>query len=536
MLTGLMYYRPEDPIEYLEGCLQKVRELGGPEKVRWDTFIGQERRTLPPINGGQGKKTLFRTEACAGPYRRFERLPPIQAQFSIESDSDMTEVSGLIQEYDVFDPLKPRPKIIFVIGGPGSGKGTQSSKIANHYGFICISVGEILRKQMIHHATSDKKWELIAQIIANGELAPPETTIEELKQQFIKQPDAKGFIVDGFPREIGQVFTFEEQIGSPDLVVLLACSKHQLRQRLEKRGQQQGRPDDNPHAIEKRVDTFKQNITLIMKYYQEKGVIVRFDADREEEEVFADIKATVEKRLFPEGRGASVFTESLLEAANKAEEELELGLEGELQTEEFLPSDQVTVTEKLKGSKIIFVVGGPGSGKGTQCRKIVAKYGYTHLSTGDILRAEVQSGSERGESISDIMERGELVPLETTLDILKDALLAKTDLSQEFLIDGYPREVKQGEEFEKKIGPATLLLYLDITADIMMKRLLHRGKTSGRTDDNLETIEKRLDTFFKITMPVIAFYESKGIVQKVNGEGTIEEVFTQVSAILDALK
>uniref|UniRef100_H3BAZ9 Adenylate kinase 5, like n=1 Tax=Latimeria chalumnae TaxID=7897 RepID=H3BAZ9_LATCH len=416
MLTGLMYYRPEDPIEYLEGCLQKVRELGGPEKVRWDTFIGQERRTLPPINGGQGKKTLFRTEiveACAGPYRRFERLPPIQAQFSIESDSDMTEVSGLIQEYDVFDPLKPRPKIIFVIGGPGSGKGTQSSKIANHYGFICISVGEILRKQMIHHATSDKKWELIAQIIANGELAPPETTIEELKQQFIKQPDAKGFIVDGFPREIGQVFTFEEQIGSPDLVVLLACSKHQLRQRLEKRGQQQGRPDDNPHAIEKRVDTFKQNITLIMKYYQEKGVIVRFDADREEEEVFADIKATVEKRLFPEGRGASgkfsiegfmVIPAHSSVDTGKAEQR---GIDFEINL--FL-SSCVSPAEKLKGSKIIFVVGGPGSGKGTQCRKIVAKYGYTHLSTGDILRAEVQSGSERGESISDIMERGELVP------------------------------------------------------------------------------------------------------------------------------
>lgn len=128
-----------------------------------------------------------------------------------------------------------------------------------------------------------------------------ETTIEELKQQFIKKQDAKGFIVDGFPREISQVFTFEEQvrysafwwstlysiwsmngthtvflqIGSPDLVILLACSNQQLRQRLEKRASQQGRPDDNTHAIEKRLDTFKHNITLIAKYYQERGLIVR---------------------------------------------------------------------------------------------------------------------------------------------------------------------------------------------------------------------------------------------------------------------
>uniref|UniRef100_A0A8D0LCG7 Nucleoside-diphosphate kinase n=1 Tax=Sphenodon punctatus TaxID=8508 RepID=A0A8D0LCG7_SPHPU len=297
MLTGLMYYRPEDPIGYLEGCLQKVRELGGPEKVQWDTFISQERHTLPPINGGQGKKPVFHTDLTAMPYRRHERLPPIQSQFSIESDSDMTESTGLIQEYDVFDPNRPRPKIIFVIGGPGSGKGTQSAKIASHFGFVCVSVGEILRNQMIHHATSDRKWELIAKIIANGELAPQETTIEELKQQFIKQPDARGFVVDGFPREIGQAFTFEEQIGSPDLVVFLACSSQRLRQRLEKRAQEQGRPDDNTHAIDRRLETFKQNILLIVKYYQEKGAIVRFDADREEDEIFADISCLVQERL-----------------------------------------------------------------------------------------------------------------------------------------------------------------------------------------------------------------------------------------------
>ncbi|KAG1951036.1 adenylate kinase isoenzyme [Pimephales promelas] len=240
-----------------------------------------------------------------GPYRRYDRLPPIQAQFSIESDSDMTESSGLIQEYDVFDPSKPRPHIIFIIGGPGSGKGTQTTKIAHRYDFEHVSVGEILRNQLLHHAPSDRKWELIAQIIANGELAPQETTIEELKQQFIKKQDAKGFIVDGFPREISQTFTFEEQIGSPDLVILLACSNQQLRQRLEKRASQQGRPDDNTRAIEKRLDTFKHNITLIAKYYQERGLIVRVDADREEDDIFTDICAIVEERLFPSDTNTS---------------------------------------------------------------------------------------------------------------------------------------------------------------------------------------------------------------------------------------
>ncbi|XP_078406187.1 adenylate kinase isoenzyme 5-like isoform X2 [Cetorhinus maximus] len=534
MLTGLMYYRPDDPIEYLEGCLQRVRELGGPEKVKWDTFISQERQPLPPINGGQGKKPIFRTEPGVAPYRRYDRLPPIQAQFSIESDSDMTESSGLIQEYDVFDPTKTRPCIIFVIGGPGSGKGTQSAKMARQYGFESISVGEILRRQMLHHATSDRKWELIAQIIANGELAPPETAIEELKHQFMKHQDAKGFIVDGFPKEISQAFTFEEQIGSPDLVLLLACSNHRLRQRLEKRAVQQGRPDDNSHAIERRVENFKQNINLIVKYYQEKELIVRLDADREENEIFSDINAVVLKRLFPAGRD-EITGQGMAQAHDKGEREWER-LEPDVQTEGSLPTEDITMSDKLKDRKIIFVVGGPGSGKGTQCEKIVHKYGYTHLSTGDLLRAEVSSGSERGKNFHKIMEGGGLVPLETILEMLKDAMIAKADVSKGFLIDGYPREVKQGEEFEKRIGPPTLLLYIDAGKETMIKRLLGRGKTSGRADDNEETIIKRLETYYKATEPVINFYQPRGIIRKVNAEGSVDDVFTQVCTALDALK
>ncbi|XP_051787554.1 adenylate kinase isoenzyme 5 isoform X1 [Erpetoichthys calabaricus] len=531
MLTGLMYYRPEDPLAYLENCLQRTRELGGPEHVRWDTFITQDRRSLPPINGGPNKKPVFRPDVGPGPYRRYERLPPIQTQFSIESDSDMKETSGLIQEYDVFDPTKPRPHIIFVVGGPGSGKGTQSSKMAQRYGYTCISVGEILRNQLLQHATSDRKWELIAQIIANGELAPQETTIEELKHQFIKNPDAKGFVVDGFPREIAQAFTFEEQIGSPDLVVFLACSSTELRERLERRAAQQGRPDDNTHAIERRLDTFKQNISLIAKYYQERALIVRIDADREEDDIFASISAVVEERLFPNGLQAKGFNREQSE-----EEEEEGNSFAEELVEDLLLSEQLNMAEKIKGKKIIFVVGGPGSGKGTQCEKIVHKYGYTHLSTGDLLRAEVSSGSERGKKLSAIMEKGELVPLDTVLDMLKDAMIAKADSSAGYLIDGYPREVKQGEEFEKKIGPPTLLLYVDAGANTMVKRLMKRGETSGRVDDNEETIKLRLDTYYKATEPVIAFYEGRGIVRKINAEGTVDSVFAQVSSALDALK
>jgi len=194
------------------------------------------------------------------------------------------------------------------------------------------------------------------------------------------------------------------------------------------------------------------------------------------------------------------------------------------------------MADKIKGAKIIFVVGGPGSGKGTQCERVVAKYGYTHLSSGDLLRAEVASGSDRGKKLQETMSKGELVSLDTVLDMIKDAMIAKADVSKGYLIDGYPREVKQGEEFEKKIGAPCLLLYIDARAETMVKRLMKRGETSGRADDNEETIKKRLDLFYKATEPVIAHYEPRGIVRKCDSELPVEEVFAIVSKAIDGLK
>ena len=106
---------------------------------------------------------------------------------------------------------------------------------------------------------------------------------------------------------------------------------------------------------------------------------------------------------------------------------------------------------ELQGKKIVFIVGGPGSGKGTQCDRIVAKYGYCHLSSGDLLRAEVASGSERGQKLNEIMKTGGLVPLETVLAMIKDKMMVNAD-AKGFLIDGYPREVAQGEQFESTVS------------------------------------------------------------------------------------
>merc|ERR1719495_24199 len=187
-----------------------------------------------------------------------------------------------------------------------------------------------------------------------------------------------------------------------------------------------------------------------------------------------------------------------------------------------------TMAEVLKGKPIIFVVGGPGSGKGTQCEKIVEKYGFTHFSSGDLLRAEVASGSDKGKWLKDIMEKGELVDQEIVLELIKSNICKHAATRKGFLIDGYPREVDQGIEFEKKIAHCTFVLWIDASQETMMKRLLHRAQTSGRTDDNEETIKKRLDTFVRATEPVIEYYKKKNKVKQINSEQSKDEVFAEV--------
>ncbi|XP_013181466.1 PREDICTED: adenylate kinase isoenzyme 1 isoform X2 [Papilio xuthus] len=182
---------------------------------------------------------------------------------------------------------------------------------------------------------------------------------------------------------------------------------------------------------------------------------------------------------------------------------------------------------------IVWVLGGPGSGKGTQCERIIAKYGFTHLSTGDLLRAEVKSGSDRAKCLTSIMERGELVPNETVLELLREAMMARAADSKGFLIDGYPREKSQGIAFEKTIAPVTVILYFEASCETLTKRLLGRAASSGRADDNEDTIKLRLKTFLDNNDLVLAQYPDK--LRRINAEATVDQIFSEVQKILDPI-
>jgi len=180
---------------------------------------------------------------------------------------------------------------------------------------------------------------------------------------------------------------------------------------------------------------------------------------------------------------------------------------------------------------VIFVLGGPGAGKGTQCAKLVADYGFKHLSAGDLLREEQdRPGSQFGEMIKHYIREGIIVPLEVTIQLLENALTATIEKEGKrmFLIDGFPRKMDQALAFEATVCPSRFTLFFDCPEDVMQERLLNRGKTSGRSDDNAESIKKRFKTFIETSMPVVDYYEKEGKVVKVRAVDSPDEVYEVV--------
>ncbi|KAL4811539.1 adenylate kinase-domain-containing protein [Aspergillus unguis] len=190
---------------------------------------------------------------------------------------------------------------------------------------------------------------------------------------------------------------------------------------------------------------------------------------------------------------------------------------------------------------VVFLLGGPGSGKGTQSSNLVRDYGFVHLSAGDLLRAEqIREGSEYGELIKSYIREGKIVPMEITVALLSNAMAADLEKNPRkggekarFLIDGFPRKLDQAVFFEETVCPSEFTLFLDCPEEVMEKRLLKRGETSGRDDDNAESIRKRFRTFVETSMPVVTEFEKQDKVISVTATGSVEEVYKRIQAGFD---
>ncbi|XP_028176883.1 UMP-CMP kinase-like [Ostrinia nubilalis] len=181
--------------------------------------------------------------------------------------------------------------------------------------------------------------------------------------------------------------------------------------------------------------------------------------------------------------------------------------------------------------EVVFVLGAPGAGKGTQCTLISNEFDFVHLSAGDLLREERQRpGSEYGEMIEQKIRDGQIVPVEVTCSLLHKAM-QKSGKSR-FLIDGFPRNKDNLEGWTRVMSDKTKLLFVlffECSQDLCTERCLGRGAAgSGRSDDNLDSLKKRFNTYLNDTMPIIDHYDQKGLVRKINAEVAPKKVFEDV--------
>ena len=366
--------------------------------------------------------------------------------------------------------------IVFVVGASDSICYEQSALLSVDLKFVHIDVKDIVQKFLTSYSSGSLASAMVKIVQGGGEL-PLEITLYLLKESLKKELESnpKGFLIQGFPNSLEEAIQFEKQIQTVCYSVCFDVDFDNLKNALEYPN------EDDVHVLKVKLQDFQDSVESFVSYFKKLNKISLIPAEGNAQAIFQVVK------------------QQLVENVN------------------FL-------------GEAIILIGGPASGKGTISELMLNHHVSCHISTGDLLRHEINTESFIGLLLKETISHGDLVPD----DIIMNLLIGKVADSKRFpilILDGFPRTVEQAKLLSNYLN-ISQVIYFKCEKETLVKRIVNRGKTSGRADDNEETAQNRITTFFSETLPVLDYYNQRDLVVEINAEESVEEVWAAVQNVL----
>lgn len=379
---------------------------------------------------------------------------------------------------------------IALFGAPGAGKGTQSEYLIKKYKLHYISTGDLLREEL----KAETKIGLEAKsIIAEGGLVSDEIIVQIIEKKIKDNPDANGFLFDGFPRTYVQAYILEGLMinlnTSLNCLINIEVSEEVCTKRLLQRSKVQNRSDDNETVIRKRLREYQEKTLPVLDFFKERGVCKSVNGEQPIENITRDI-------------------------------------------------DRIVNEEMSKQMMNILIMGYPGSGRGSQGYELAQKYGLVYLSTGRMLEEEIKKGSDIGMRVKDLFENGQMAPDDIVVPLIEKKIEASKN-PKGYVFKGFPRTLVQSYILEgilKKHGmKINHFVELQVPTLELVKRLDDRSKTNECMpyDTTTQKIIQRLIDHENRTTPVVQRYKERYDVASIDGTGTLEEVQERICADLE---
>ena len=381
---------------------------------------------------------------------------------------------------------------VALFGPPGAGKGTQSEKLLQKYNLTYISTGDMLRSEIAEGSPLGLQAK---SIIAKGGLVDDELIVRIIEKKIRTNPDSKGILFDGFPRTTVQAYILEGLLlklnSSLDCMVSLDVPEKELIDRLLLRAKTSGRSDDTLDVIKVRLKEYEDKTKPVADFYDKRGKYCKINGVGEIDIIFDDIEKVIE--------------------ANRKKEFTN-----------------------------IVLLGKPGSGKGTQGKLLADKHKLVYISTGQLLRKEIDNGSEIGKIVAPYMEKGEIVPDEIPIKLIEQKMEANSNANG-FVFKGFPRTIVQAYILDgllKRVGMnVSGMIEIKLSTLEAIKRLSHRAGTERKRayDETTGLIINRLEQYNEKTEPVLDYYKKQHKHYSVKGDGEEEKVFTRLSEMIEEI-